>query len=397
MKNLDYKSIVDINDVIKTRAKSKPSVSNRKVSKYLSIREASVDDILPQWLEYVNSNKHAEIYNHPLWVKALENEYQRKAVILYCEDEHSEIKGVLPLLPTLGIPFNNEPVAARRLSSLPRTPIGGFLFDSANAGKLLIEKAIGKIGENPKTLLQLKSLDENLNEDIDGLVKIPWRNAYFIELPLHPESIRFGNKKQHYNRRKDAGQAKKLGVVVRPAETEDDLKEWYKLYCETMRWHAVPVRSYRFFKFLWENLSPENSFTLLLAETKEGTKTILHSGSLFLKFNKTVSYAFNGRRESAFKNHANDYIQWVAIHRACKDGYKYYDMGEASDNNNLSMFKAKWGCSTRQIYHYYYSRGRNVNTGHLDNSNDAGIVKKIWRRLPLPVTNSVGFIVNYFL
>jgi hypothetical protein len=61
MKNLDYKSIVDINDVLNTRAKSRPSVSSKKVSKYLSIRESSVDEMLPKWLEYVNSHKHSEI------------------------------------------------------------------------------------------------------------------------------------------------------------------------------------------------------------------------------------------------------------------------------------------------------------------------------------------------
>ncbi len=394
MKNLNYKSIVDLEGVLN----SEIPLKIKRDYKFLSVKESSVEGIYTDWLKYVNSHQDAEIYNHPLWVKALEHEYNRKAVILYCEDENSEIKGVLPLFPTLGIPFKkSELVAAKRLASLPRTPIGGFLFDNDNIGRLLIEKAIEKVKDSPKTLLQMKSLCDNLNNNIDGLYKIPWRTAYYIELPENPESIRFGNKKQHYNRRKDAGRAKELGIVIRKSETEDDLKNWYKLYSETMRWHAVPVRSYRFFKFLWQNFEPRNLFTLLLAESKEAGKTILHSGSLFLKFNKTISYAFNGRRESALINHANDYLQWVAIHRASKDGFKYYDMGEASDNNSLSMFKVKWGCSTRQIYHYYYPQGHNMNTENIDISKDESFIKKIWRKLPLPVTNNLGVMVNYFL
>ncbi len=239
---------------------------------------------------------------------------------------------------------------------------------------------------------------DNLGENIPGLKRIPWRSSYYIELTERPDLLRFGSRKQHYNRRRDVENAHKSGLYIRQGESAEDLKNWYRLYSETMRWHAVPVRPFRFFRFLQENLEQENMFTLLLAESLEGKKTVLHSGSIFLSFNETVFYAFNGRKDSALTTNANDLIQWEIIHHSCKDGYKYYNMGEVSDKNGgLAKYKSKWGCAGKTIYHYYSENADNFNYDDIDITDNYNAYKRYWRKLPLGVTNALGIMVNRFL
>ncbi len=145
---------------------------------------------------------------------------------------------------------------------------------------------------------------------------------------------------------------------------EKDLKEWYRLYLENQRWHMVAARPYRFFKFLYENLVSTGLMKILLAECNIANREKIIAGSIFFSFNDTVFYSFNGRNKNGLKFHANDLIQWKAINYACENGYTYYDMGEVSNcNTSLAQFKTKWGCESKQIYHYYYSNNGYYNLG----------------------------------
>src|SRR5262249_49914574 len=145
--------------------------------------------------------------------------------------------------------------------------------------------------------------------------------------------------------------AARLGVRVRPAETERELRGWYELYLDTMRWFVVPPRPYRFFELAWEHLRPQGLLRLLFAGRTEGGTATLGGGSLFLMFGQTVFYAFNGRRREELALRPNDALQWQAIHDACTAGFRRYDLGEVThDRRGLADFKGKWGAEPRHLY-----------------------------------------------
>ena len=364
----------------------------------LSIKEVSSSDLFSKWECYVQRHPGAHFFCHPSWVKALEHEYGLKASILVCQDADN-IRGILPLMPTRGLPLKKKDlITSRRFSALPRTPLGGFLFDDETSRKMLLSAAIGKVSKERNTYLQLKSYSSELNENIPGLTKIEWRPSFCLELPDCPTKIRFGDKKRHHKVKWAVNKAISLGINIREAKSEQELKEWYKLYLETVRWHMVAARPYRFFKFLFENLVPKGIMKLLLAECSEAGEKRIIAGSVFLSFNDTVFYSFNGRNRTGLMNHANDLIQWEAIHTACKEGFKYYDMGEVSEcNATLAQFKSKWGCNSKQIYHYYFSRKNYYNLGESDISDENNLLRSVWRKLPVKVTQEWGILTNRFL
>jgi len=329
----------------------------------------------------------------------LEKEYNRKAIILACLDEESRLKGILPLLPTLGVPFKlNKPVTARRYSSLPRTPLGGILFDNEAVKEKLIRAAIKKVSGSDAACLQLKSYSSNLENGIDELKKILWRNSFYLQLPENPEEIKFGNKEHRRKIKWAVKKAKGAGIYLRELETEKDLNNWYKLYLETMRQHFVPPRPFAFFRSLKEHLLENSFMKILLAEENFQGKRRLLAGSMFLHYNDTVFYSFNGRSRRGLSLHANDLIQWEAINLACRKGYRFYDMGEVCEHNaGLAQFKNKWGCDSKPVYHYYFTSSESYDDQNLDIADDVKFSRYIWQKMPLGITKYMGTIVNRYL
>ncbi|MCK5086983.1 MAG: GNAT family N-acetyltransferase, partial [Melioribacteraceae bacterium] len=278
------------------------------------------------------------------------------------------------------------------------TPLGGLLADDEFVREALLDEAIKRVDSKRKTFLQLKCYSSDINKRNSQIQQVPWRSSYFCELPNDPSKIRFGNKKQHHRVKWAVNKAKKLGITIREAATEEDIKKWYDLYLKTMRWHVVAVRPFRFFKFLLENLRPKGLLTVLLAEIDDGNGKELISGSFFLHFNKTFFYSFNGRCREGLVSHANDLIQWEAIHLATKMGYSNYDMGEVSSNNSsLAHYKTKWGCCAKPVYHYYYPLNEKMKEKEVDISEDVSLTKLIWRKAPLYFTMQWGILTNRFL
>jgi len=377
--------------------------SSKSTSQYVSGRYRIIklesDNLFYKWQTYVENHSDAHIFDHPLWFSALEHEYNRKGCVLASLDSYDNIKGILPLLPTIGLPLKlDNLVTTRRYSSLPRTPLGGLIADDEFVREDLLNEAIARVDSKGKTLLQLKSYSSDIHIRNSKIQQVPWRSSYVMCLPDDPSKIRFGDKKHHHRVKWAVNKARKLGITVRKATSEEDIKRWYKLYLNTMRWHVVPVRPYRFFKFLWEKLQTKGLMTVLLAEIDNGSGKQLLSGSFFLHFKDTFFYSFNGRCEEGLVSHSNDLIQWEAIHLAVGLGYTQYDMGEVSNNNrSLEHFKTKWGCYAKPIYHYYYPLYEKMKEKEIDISEDVRMRKIIWRKVPLFITMQWGILTNRFL
>jgi lipid II:glycine glycyltransferase (peptidoglycan interpeptide bridge formation enzyme) len=262
----------------------------------------------------------------------------------------------------------------------------------------LMQAAKERAFREKETILQIKVPAYMESDGFDGLVGIPWRKTYVLELTDRPETLRFGNSRNHTRIKQRVTKAAKLGVTVGRAENEKELKSWYELYLETMRWHAVPPRPYRLFSGLWRYLGPDK-MRLLLAWQDTGNESKLLAGSIFLMWGKTVFYAFNGRRNDDLSKLPNYAILWQAIFDACREGFRYFDLGEVTHENlGLAEFKAKWAGKPKWLVRYY-SPSIHISATPKSDSNDISTPLRaaLWRRLPLKVTALLGNLVYWFL
>jgi len=345
-----------------------------------------------RWEAFVAAHPDGLIYHHPAWLQVIEQAYGHQPLCLACEDADGRLRGVLPLFHTRGL------LTGRRLSSLPHTPVAGPLAQDDQALAALLCAAVERV-RGKAASLQLKVLRPGFDAMVDGLRCVPWEPTYVLELPEQLNQLRFGDSRNHARIKWAVNKAAKMGVVVRPAETDGELRTWYGLYLDTMRWHAVPPRPYRFFKLVWERLRPQGLMRLLLAEQHEGGRSKLLAGSIFLMWHPTVFYAFNGRRREDLSLRPNDVIQWQAIQDACREGFRYYDLGEVEEHQqSLAEFKTKWSAEPRRLYRYYYPAAYEIQTGTLK-SNGYGrrLANAAWRRFPLKATARLGDWIYRYL
>jgi hypothetical protein len=353
--------------------------------KNLSVINESNDK---DWEKYVSSHPKALFYHHPVWLRALEAETGNEIIRLAAKDSSGKLRGILPLQATAGMYLGlGGQAGAPRISSLPRTPLAGILADDEVAAQLLLDKAIKLTRENTGVFLQIKTTDSEYYKD-SRIKIVPWRINYNISLPENEDDLRFGNPRNHRRIKWAVNKAAAEGVNIRRADSISDFKKWYTLYLETSRWHAVPPRSYKFFSELFN--APQEYVSLQIAE-KKGQ---ILAGSIFLKYNDTVFYSFNGRDQDQLNLRPNDLIQFHTIYQACREGYKFYDMGEvAGGQAGLVDFKKKWGCESKQIYHIYYHPSGKIKD-ELMSDTPGSLRLNIWRKIPIGITEKLGIIIN---
>lgn len=370
----------------------------------------------PRWLEFCSAHPDGRIFHNPGWLHALESEYGQKCIALACEDADGNFHGILPLFRTRGFPLNMETHRlGKRLSSLPRTPLGGPLAISNVATTLLIGAALERLSMSSESQLEIKSYDESLARVVEVLHPVPWRKSYILRLRRESEGdaihcnatdleysvrsgLRFGSSRNHLSIKCSVNKAIKVGVVAEIAASENDLRQWYRLYLENMRDAFVPARPYRFFATLRNNLQHSGAFQLWSARL--GSEGEMIAGVIVLMHGRSAVFAFAGARRTELWRNPYDLLHWSAIHEAWKDGYTYYDFGEVADNDSgLRHYKRKWGAEEIQMYRYYYpawKRSEGVDLGYV-----RGVINRatrtVWRSVPLLVTSKVGDWIYNFL
>jgi GNAT acetyltransferase-like protein len=355
----------------------------------------------PRWDAFVLATPGATVFHHSGWLAALERESGRRPLGLACEEPDGTLSGILPLMVTRGVPFGLGGAGAeRRLSSLPRTPVAGPLGGSEEVLRALVEAAMARARASGLRL-QLKLTAPTLDGVVPGLQGGPWRLSYVKPLPDDPESLRFGNSRNHGRIGWAVRKAQREGLSVRDAADETDLRAWYRLYLDVNRWRGLPSRSYGLFQAAWEHLRPSGFLRLHLVHRQQSGRDQLLAGSMSLMLGETTFYAFNGRAQEALPLRPNDLLQWHAMRDAAAAGYRWYDFGEVGEENEgLAAFKSKWDTETRRLIRY------NAPPLPHDETNYGGIetngwVRRVtlgaWRRVPLSVTAFAGDRLYRFL
>src|SRR5215469_4322137 len=220
-----------------------------------------------RWTEFVARHPEGLIYHHPSWLAAIAREYGQKCRGLACEDNKGNLRAILPLFYTPGLPLKlGRSATGSRFSSLPRTPVAGPLALDDESLILVLRQAVKLVHTQRGVQLEIKSYQSDLRRFAPELSCVPWRPSYVQELPAQFEDcgwdefcedlrlprecgpcdeckrLRFGNAKRQHRVNWAVNKAVKLGLQVREAESAAEVEQWYRLYLDAMRHHAFPPR-----------------------------------------------------------------------------------------------------------------------------------------------------------
>lgn len=279
-----------------------------------------------------------------------------------------EISGIFPsfLVPT--------PLRPPRLVSVPFSDYGGPLFADPEVGRRfqdVLVQARDRLYGNMELRGEVQTSDTPL------FVRTNYYKRHILQLDKNPENLLkiIDKRTIQYSIRK----ARKSGVTVREDNTEQGMKEFYRLNVLTRRKHGVPSQPFRFFMNLWKNLINGGKGFLLLAE-HEGAVV---AGSLYLCHRETVYYKFNASDPDCLTTITpNHLVTWHAIEAARGKGYNYLDFGRTSpDNEGLIRYKELWGAKGSDLPYYYFPAAQGASSTE-EKSLSYRVFSNAWRLLP---------------
>src|SRR6185312_11199636 len=294
-----------------------------------------------RWEAFMSNLSTDWIYYSPAWLQVLEEVYGYKPMHLACEDASGQVVGILPLFYSRGW----------RSGRVLRSVFTGFLTCNEQVDLALLQAAVERARATSGVELHLRLMTNTLDEQVDGIVGIPVYETYTLALPEQPEQLRLDP-----TIRRAINKATKMGLEVREARTEHELRAWYELYLRTMRKFNAMPNPYRYYKVAWQHLYAKGMLRLLLAEQVEAGQRRLLAGFFYLLYGQTISYVSAGWREEDQSLRPNDLLHWRAIQHACAHGIRWYDFGDVElDNSGLARYKSKWGAEAKMVYDYSYT------------------------------------------
>lgn len=138
--------------------------------------------------------------------------------------------------------------------------------------------------------------------------------------------------------------AQRKGVVVREAESKEDLKTFYQILEETAARDRFLIRGYSYFEEIWDQMVVRDMARVFLAYYQG----LPISGALALTLGKKTWYLY-GASSNEYRNVMPNYlIQWSMIQWARQRGCTLYDFrgvsGDLSEDNPLfGLYRFKKG------------------------------------------------------
>lgn len=186
--------------------------------------------------------------------------------------------------------------------------------------------------------------------------------TYIIDLRRPEEEIWEGLSG---NCRNMVKRAEKEGFVVREAGSPGDLEHYYQMHLETYGRTGAPPHPFSYFQQIWENFTCRGYSRIFLAELQGEVVAAANVGA----YKGAMIYWTGAGKAGLPTRGVNNLLQWQAINYARRQGYEWYESGEAFPNlregklKGLNDFKKSFGGA---LYPFY--RGRLVirkNLHHL--------------------------------
>jgi FemAB-related protein (PEP-CTERM system-associated) len=326
------------------------------------------DDYAGRWDRFVLQQPTGTFFHLTGWKRAVEKAFGHRAhYLLVLEDE--QVAAVLPLF------LVRSRIFGRFLVSSPFAVYGGICTQQEEARRLLIERT-------ERLAADLKvDYAEYRNRKPDPSTW-PQSDLYvtFIEgLPENPEDCL---KNLPRKARAAARQSIKFGLQA--DISLDQLDRHYQLNALQMRRLGSPGLPRSWFRALAEEFNDTSTILTVTLEEQP-----IASVLVFL-FRDTVLPYYSGSMAEYNRYHPNNFMYLKLMEYGVRRGYRFFDFGRSRKDTGPYRFKKHQGFAPQELpYQFYLHRAEEIP--NINPSNPKfDVPKRIWRKLPLPVTKWLG-------
>ncbi|MBI4878934.1 MAG: GNAT family N-acetyltransferase [Planctomycetes bacterium] len=159
---------------------------------------------------------------------------------------------------------------------------------------------------------------------------------------------------------------------------------FYELFVQNKRNLGSPVFARSFFARLLHLYGAE---ALIHGVRCQGR---IVAGVLSFVFRDTLMPYYSGSEEAAERLGSMNFMYWKLMEAGVERGLKRFDFGRSRAGTGASTFKQNMGFEPAPLhYEYYLRRGAEIPSVNPSNPRFDG-VKRLWRRLPLPLVRLLG-------
>ncbi len=296
-----------------------------------------------QWTKLVDEN-NSDIFHSPQWLAVLAQTYDfdvRARVLV--NGENKAIAG----LPYVHI----EDMLSLRTVILPFSDYCDPIVNSSDEWREICADMLS--GNDPVTVRCLHN-DIPLKDSRFKLVnRARWHG---IDLKPDLDDI---YKNVHSSSKRAIRKAQRVGITIRLADHEDDLRRFFEMHLTTRKLkYRLLAQSYSFLQNIWRNFIASQQGALMLAEYKGE----IIAGCLYLEWKYRLYYKFNASALDHQLTRPNDLLMWEGIQYAKNRGLDYLDLGLSDwDQEGLIRYKRKYATEEKTISFLRHTPEGSVN------------------------------------
>lgn len=286
-----------------------------------------------EWDELWENCRYATYFHSRQWAEncivGLNKKLKKSPIIFEFTDG---ITALLPLCYTQKYFFSTK----RYLSS-PAGTYGGWI-SRASLSYVHDELIKNYILSNFKPIImRVNPFKDNAEAFVCDVVD----ETHAINLFIGFEGIKKVWSKGHLS---GARKAKREGVTVREAQSEEDWQVYFSVYQDSLRrWgdKATSKYTWKFFKGMHAQKS--NYIKLWLAEFNGN----IVAGALCFYSKKHVCYWHGAALEEYFKVRPVNFLISEIIEKACNDGFDWFDFNPSGGHEGVKKFKQSFGAEAK--------------------------------------------------
>jgi FemAB-related protein (PEP-CTERM system-associated) len=319
------------------------------------------------WDDFVDRCPDATFFHRAGWERAIAEGLGHRCRYLLAE-RNAAIEGVLPLAQVRSQLFGHT------LVSTPGCVYGGVAAQTEQARCALTDAAVLLARQLGVDALELRNRQAVCPDWPTKNLYVTFRRPIFER---DEDNLKAIPRKQRAMVRKGI----EAGLTSRQT---DDVALFFRIYAESVRNLGTPVFPRRFFTTLVEEFRAETEISIVGAAGAD------IAGVLSFYFRDEVFPYYGGSRPAARTLKGNDFMYWDLMTRAARRGARIFDYGRSKIGSGSYDFKKNWGFVPEPLHYEYQLVKSRVVPEHNPNNPKYRYFIAAWKRLPLPIANTIG-------
>jgi CelD/BcsL family acetyltransferase involved in cellulose biosynthesis len=297
----------------------------------LTERIVEVDAVSdPRWEQLVSSRR-SDVFHSPQWLRVLAETYGfdvRARLVL-----HGDVATAGLVFVDVGDHMD------QRLVSLPFSDFCDPMVDTIDDWSSLTRDML-----SPDRRFHLKVLHNEVALSDDRLEEAGRLMWHAVNTDRDEDDVWASIES---GARRAIRKAESAGIVVRTAESVEDVRAFYELHLRVRKYkYRLLAQPFLFFERIWTHLLEPGHGALLLA-TVAGEVV---GGVMYLEWGNTLDYKFNASDPDGLAVRPNDLVVWKGIEHARSRSLEWLAFGVSDmEQEGLVRYKRKYASIEKQV------------------------------------------------